>query len=170
MTERRHAAVANVDEVEAIASKTGTKLGYLDKRLGAATGGKQLGCSYYEIEPGRAAFPKHFHCANEEAVFVLEGEGALHLGNQEVALRKGDYAAFVVGPEHAHKIVNTGESTLKYLCFSTMLTTEVVGYPDSKKVGVRAGASSETAFSDPWVREIVMAGSKIGYFDGEDVG
>jgi uncharacterized cupin superfamily protein len=160
----------NIDEVPGEALSKGTKFGCLDRRLALAAGGKQLGCSHYEVEPGRSAFPKHFHCANEEAIFVLDGEGTLRIGDERVPIRGGDYISFPVGPEHAHRVDNTGARTLKYLCFSTMTPVEVVGYPDSQKVGVRAAQNSEQAFAKPWIREIVMAGSKVGYYDGEDIG
>ena len=109
------------------------------KRLGAAAGGKKLGCSLYEQPPGKRAFPYHCHFANEEAVYVLEGEGTLRIGAKEVPLRAGDYVALPVGEETAHQIINSSTATLRYLCFSTSIEPEVVKYPDSGKVGLMAG-------------------------------
>ena len=40
------------------------------KRLAAAAGGKGLGLSWFELPPGKKAFPMHFHLANDEAVFI----------------------------------------------------------------------------------------------------
>ena len=61
------------------------------KRLGAAVGAKGLGVSWFEIQPGKKAFPFHYHLANDEAVFVLEGEGVLRSGEEETPLRPRDY-------------------------------------------------------------------------------
>jgi uncharacterized cupin superfamily protein len=105
------------------------------KRLGAAAGGKGIGVSWFEVQPGKKAFPHHFHLANEEAVFVLEGEGILRLGEEEHRIRAGDYIAFPPGPP-GHQIVNRGTAPLRYFALSTMREPEVAVYPDSRKIGV----------------------------------
>jgi uncharacterized cupin superfamily protein len=64
----------------------GEKFGFKCKSLGAATGGERLGCSLYEVPPGKRAWPHHYHLANEEAIFVLEGRGTLRIGEKEVAI------------------------------------------------------------------------------------
>ena len=107
------------------------------KRLGAAVGAKGLGVSWFEIPPGKKAFPFHYHLANDEAVFVLEGEGVLRSGEEEAPLRAGDYVAFPPGPP-GHQIVNRSQAPLRYLAMSTMREPEVAVYPDSKKVGLLA--------------------------------
>ncbi|HEX4386904.1 MAG TPA: cupin domain-containing protein, partial [Myxococcales bacterium] len=68
------------------------------KRLGAEVGSKGLGTSWFELPPGKKAFPFHFHLANEEAIFILEGEGVLRSGTDEQPLRQGDYISFPPGP------------------------------------------------------------------------
>ena len=62
----------------------GEKFGYRRKQLGSAAGGEKLGCSLYEVPPGRRAWPYHYHLANEEAIYVLEGSGILRIGGEEV--------------------------------------------------------------------------------------
>jgi uncharacterized cupin superfamily protein len=168
---RRHARVANLAELEPRTLAAGTKFGAAMKHLGFATGGRGIGCTWYEVAPGRAAFPRHFHCANEESLFVLEGEGTLRIGGDTVSVRAGDYMTFPVGPDHAHQLRNTGAGPLRYLCFSTLMTAEVVGYPDSKKVGAMAGPSLEAALrGEHWVRMLAFDSSTVDYWDGEDVG
>jgi uncharacterized cupin superfamily protein len=171
MSERRHPNVMNLSEAPSRTQEKGTKIGFTSKVLGQATGASGVGCSWYEVAPGRAAFPAHYHCANEEALFVLEGEGTLRLGNDTIALRAGDYVTLPTGPDHAHKLTNTGTEPLRYLCMSTLQRgAEVVGYPDSNKIGVM-GVPSTWRFGDPpWVRVVVRADAGVDYFDGEDVG
>ena len=111
--------------------------GFLRKRLGAAAGGKQIGVSWFEIQPGKKAFPFHFHLANDEGLYVLEGEGVLRLGDEEMPLRPGDYVAFPPGPP-GHQVINRSNAVLRYLALSTMIEPEVAIYPDSKKLGVLA--------------------------------
>ena len=95
----------------------------------------------------------------------------MRIGDETVAVGAGDYITFPVGPQAAHQLRNTGSSPLRYLCFSTLHTAEIVGYPDSKKVGALAAPSMEAAFSGGhWVRFLAFEGSSVGYYDGEDVG
>jgi uncharacterized cupin superfamily protein len=129
------------------------------KRLGAAAGGKGIGVSWFEIQPGKKAFPHHFHLANEEAVFVLEGEGVLRLGEEEHRLRAGDYIAFPPGPP-GHQILNRGTAPLRYLALSTMLEPEVAVYPDSKKIGVLARTHGITS--------VHRQDASVDYYEGEE--
>ena len=171
MTEKRHPNVVNVDELEARTQTQGTKFGFTSKALASAVGGKGLGCSHYELPPGRAAFPFHWHSALEEALFVLEGAGTLRIGDKKIPVKAGDYVAFPTGPETAHQMINTGSAPLKYLCFSTSATVEVVGYPDSKKIAVSAAASAADARAGKsWARQIFKEQPSAGYYEGEDVG
>jgi uncharacterized cupin superfamily protein len=138
MSERRHPDVVNVSEVEPVPGPThGKRFGCADRRLGAAVGGKLLGCSHYVVEPGKTSFPFHHHTANEEAIFILAGTGTLRIGGERVEVRAEDYIALPPGPDHAHQLINTGDAPLTYICFSTMNPIEIVGYPDSDKIGVR---------------------------------
>lgn len=168
---RRHPNVVNLAELEGRTMTAGTKFGASVKHLGHATGSQGIGCSLYEVPPGRAAFPRHFHCANEEALFILEGEGTLRIGDATVPVRAFDYATFPVGPDSAHQLRNTGTTPLRYLCFSTKERAEVVGYPDSKKIGAMAAPSFEAVMKGQhWVRLLAFEGTNVGYYDGEDVG
>ena len=168
--ERRHPNVVNLDEVEGRASAVGAKFGSTARNLGRATGAAGIGCSCYEVAPGRSAFPRHFHSANEESIFILEGQGTARIGEAEVALRPGDYVTFPVGPAHAHRVVNTGAAPLKYLCLSTLHSTEAVGYPDSKKIGVLSAPSYDAAMrGEHWIRLLAPESPSIGYFEGEEI-
>ena len=69
----------------------GEKFAYRRKQLGSSAGGEKLGCSLYEVPPGRRAWPYHYHLANEEAIYVLEGSGTLRIGGEEIRVSKGDY-------------------------------------------------------------------------------
>jgi uncharacterized cupin superfamily protein len=168
---RRHPKVINLSEVEGRTNQQGTKFGATVKLLGFNTGAARQGCSWHEVPPGRAAWPRHFHCVNEEAMFVLEGEGMLRVGEDEVAIRAGDYANFPIGPDFAHLVRNTGQGPLRYLGLSTLSTGEVVGYPDSKKFGASGAPSTPAAMrGEFWVRALAKDGESLGYYDGEDVG
>jgi uncharacterized cupin superfamily protein len=129
------------------------------KRLGMAAGGKGIGVSWFELQPGAKAFPHHYHLANEEAVFVLEGEGVLRLGTEEHRLGAGDYVAFPPGPP-AHQILNRSQAPLRFLAMSTMLDPEIAVYPDSKKLGVLARRYGIVA--------VHREGDAVDYYEGEE--
>jgi uncharacterized cupin superfamily protein len=161
---RRHPNVANLSEIQPRSVSQGARFAFTTRWFTRATGAKGLGCSWFEVPPGKTAFPAHYHSANEEAAFILEGEGTVHLGRQKIPVRAGDYITFPVGPDAAHQIVNTGTAPLRYLAFSTLISTEVVGYPDSRKVGV----SASTRFGEsPWIRGVFRQDSTVDYYEGE---
>jgi uncharacterized cupin superfamily protein len=113
---------------------------FFRKKLGSAAGGRALGCGLVRIPPRTRSWPRHWHSANEEAVYVLAGRGTLHVGDEALALRAGSYAALPAGAELAHRVENDSDEELVFLCFSTMVAPDVVVYPDSNKVGVFVGS------------------------------
>ena len=135
--------------------------------LAELVGGKKLGANVTTVPPGKAAFPLHHHYANEEHFFILRGTGVLRFGGATYPVKPGDYiVAPSGGPEHAHQLINTGSEDLAYLGISTLISPEVVGYPDTGKTGVAVvpfGASGPARF-------LVAASDreKTGYWDGED--
>ena len=161
-TPRRHPNVINQDEIEARELAQG-KFRMRGRRFGPHAGNQQLGGQLVELAPGARAFPLHYHCANEEAIYVVSGTGTIRIGDARVAVRAGDWIAHPVGPDHAHQMINDSDAPLVYLCLSTQHKCEVVGYPDSKKVAMVAGPS----FDHPWVRQIHRAGESLGYYDDE---
>ena len=119
---------------------SGGETGLRRKKLAAAADGEDVGCSLYELPAGGRSWPYHYHTGNEEALFVLDGEGALRLDGERVPLEAGNYVALPAGKGSAHRVINDSEGTLRYLMISTMNDPDVTVYPDSGKVGVFAGA------------------------------
>lgn len=154
------------DDLEWLSRPHGQLFDYRRKMLSAAAGARRLGCSLFEIPPGKCAFPFHFHCRNEEAIYVLEGSGTLRIGADEIIVRQGAYISLPVGPATAHRLVNSSDRPLRYLCFSTMEEPDVVLYPDSNKIGVLAkeGAARRENRRPTWV---FKQSSEVGYFDDE---
>jgi uncharacterized cupin superfamily protein len=129
----------NAVEVDAETTERGETC-FERKRLAAAAGGEAIGCSLYELPAGKRAWPYHYHEGNEEAVFVLSGEGTIRLDGDSRTLREGDYVALPAGEDSAHRVINDSDGPLRYLVVSTMNDPDVTVYPDSGKVGVYAGA------------------------------
>jgi uncharacterized cupin superfamily protein len=146
----------------------GQSYGLRRKQLGAAAGNRKLGCSLYEIFPGRKSFPYHYHCANEEAIYVLEGSGTLRIGGKEITISKGDYIALLNRPEGAHQVINTSDQPLRYLCFSTMIEPDVIVYPDSNKVGILVGSAPGGPKEQRTLNMFLRTEAKVDYWDGEE--
>lgn len=126
----------------------------------------KLGLSLYRLEPGKRAFPAHYHSANDEAILVLDGSGSLRHGADIIPLAQGDYIHLAAGSGQAHQVINDGDGPLDYLCFSTMIAPEVCVYPDSNKVGVLTGAAPG---GDPAMRQLVafLKNTPVDYWEGE---
>lgn len=137
------------------------------KRLSDAAGGEELGCSLYELPAGKRAWPYHYHAGNEEAYYVLSGKGTLRSEEGTATLSAGDYVALPAGPEGAHRVVNDGESPLRYLAISTMRDPDVTVYPDSEKIGVYAG-SPPGGTDERTVHGYYPAEATIDYWADED--
>jgi uncharacterized cupin superfamily protein len=120
----------HVDDLEAYVEEHGDRYQVSVKLLAMAAGGKDLGCMLHEIAPGKQSWPYHFHWANEEAIYVLAGQGTLRTPDGEIPVGRGDYMAFPVGPAFAHQMINRGAEPLRYLCFSTMVAPDIAEYPD----------------------------------------
>src|ERR671917_705739 len=133
--------VVRADDLEWGEQSHGDRFGHRRKQLGSAAGAERLGCSLYEIPPGRRSWPYHYHLANEEAIYVLEGSGTLRIDGEQVRISKGTYVALPARAQSAHQTVNDSEVVLRYLCFSTMEAPDVMVYPDSGKVGIFGGAA-----------------------------
>lgn len=159
--------VVNEADLEWSEMGHGSKFGQRRKRMGVAVGGEKLGCSLYEVPPGRAAFPYHYHHANEEAVYVLAGSGTLRIGEEEVEVSAGDYAAFPTGEGYAHQLINTSEDPLRYLCFSTMIEPEVGFYPDSGKYVVFAASTRGGSEEKKAQSKFLRADAEVDYWWGE---
>ena len=138
------------------------------KQLGRAAGSEELGCSLYEVPPGKKSWPYHFHAGNEEAVYVLAGEGAVRTPDGETPISPGSYVALPAGEEGAHRISNTGDEPLRYLAVSTMNDPDVTGYPDSGKLGVFAGAPPGGPSDERIVSGYFREDDAVDYWEGEE--
>src|SRR5271170_2165513 len=113
------ASIIHESQVQWIETVQGEAFRSRRKKLGGVVGARMLGTSIYELPPGASAFPYHYHCANEELIYILEGEGTLRLGDKKILVRTGSFVALPPGPAHAHRLYNTAAAPLKYLCVST---------------------------------------------------
>lgn len=165
----KHKHVIHADELQWTSTGVNNhRLAAERKQLGAASGGKKLGCSMFRVPVGKAAYPFHAHFGNEEAIYILEGEGLARIGEDRVNVAAGDYLALPVGPEAGHQLTNCGSTDLVYLCFSTMIEPEVVLYPDSDKVGAFTGSAPGGDAQERSLIAFYRKGENVPYLDGEE--
>ncbi len=110
------------------------------KELSTAADADELGCSLYELPPGARSWPYHYHSANEEALYVLAGDGRLRAPDGARSLTAGDFVSFPADERGAHRVVNDADEPLRYLMVSTMCEPDLTVYPDSETMGVFVGA------------------------------
>ena len=104
-------------------------------RLGHQLASERVGLSLWEVEPGQAAYPYHFHLAEEELLVVLDGRPALRGPDGWRRLQRGEVVRFPAGEEGGHQLVNDGDEPVRFMAISTHGQPDVVLYPDEGKIG-----------------------------------
>jgi uncharacterized cupin superfamily protein len=131
-------------------------------RIGYELGSQLLGMSLFELSPGEAAYPYHFHFSDEEVVIVLEGRPILRTPDGERALEPGEAVHFPLGPDGAHQLRNDTDERVRFLALSSSGRADVVVYPDSDKIGV-----GERLPRGGGLRAFFPAGESVDYWHGE---
>ena len=135
-----------------------------DAMVGKQSGSERLGVTLYEVEPGSANCPYHYHFANEELLIVVRGRPHLRTPDGWRQLDEGEVVVFPVGPRGAHQVVNRTEEPVRYLMISEMRGPEIPVYPDSNKVGVREHASGS---GKEGMRLNFVVDDAVDYWHGE---
>lgn len=100
-------------------------------QLGNAAGLTQFGVNRLELEPGVWSSQRHWHSAEDEFVWVVEGEVVLIDDDGETVLKAGDCAGFPAGDKNGHHIVNRSDRLAVLLEVGSRRPDEDgVDYPD----------------------------------------
>jgi uncharacterized cupin superfamily protein len=108
----------------------------LRARLGRQAGAERLGLSLWEIPPGQAAYPYHYHHGEEELILILSGRPSLRVPSGWRELAEGEILSFLTGEAGAHQILNRTPEPVRLLAFSTSGVPDIVIRPDSGTLGV----------------------------------
>ena len=98
------------------------------RRLSDGTGLQRLGIHLVRLQPGKESTQFHTHDANEEFLYILEGEGVADIGEQTINVGRGDFMGFPTGSS-AHTMRNESDSDLVYLMGGERNLPDVVHYP-----------------------------------------
>jgi uncharacterized cupin superfamily protein len=132
----RPPTIAALDAVPAEDFTGGGDVAAVRRDLGDALGSRRTGVGHLTVAAGALSSPPHCHAAEEEIFFVLDGEGALLLGDEEHAVRAGSVVARPPGTGVPHAF-RAGDAPLTLLAFGTREPNDIVFFPRSGKVGLR---------------------------------
>ncbi len=131
----RPANLIRLKDVSAAGASKKT-VGRIRRDLGRAAGSRNSGLQQVSIAPGKLSCPPHCHSAEEELFVVLEGAGALLLGDEEYSVKRGHVVARPPGTGIAHAF-RASESGLTLLAYGTRRSTDLCYYPRSSKISFR---------------------------------
>jgi uncharacterized cupin superfamily protein len=131
-------------------------------RLGRQAGGEHLGASLYELDPGNAVCPLHWHAAEEEMLVVVSGQASLRTPEGWRELEAGEVVAFKTGVQSAHQVANHSREPVRVLLLSEKKDPEVCGYPESRKIMADAFLGSPDEVSHMW-----RVDDAVDYYEGE---
>jgi uncharacterized cupin superfamily protein len=137
--------------------------GYLARRarIGHQLGTERVGVSAWEVAPRQAAYPYHFHLAEEEVLIVLEGRPLLRSPDGRRRLERGEVVRFPAGERGAHQILNDGDAPVRFLALSTHGQPDVVLYPDEGKL-----CAAERRPDGSGLKAFFRLADEVGYYEG----
>jgi uncharacterized cupin superfamily protein len=134
----------------------------LRARIGRQVGSEKVGASLWELPEGQAAYPYHWHVAEEELLIVLDGAPSLRTPDGWRELDEGEVVSFPCGEEGAHQIVNRTEKPVRFLAVSNQ-QPDIIVRPDSQTIGV---AERRPEGGGIWVN--FRLADQVDYFEGEE--
>ena len=102
--------------------------------ISEAGGMTQFGAFIEILPPGSHTALKHWHSAEDEMLYVLEGEITLIEGDTETLLRSGDAATFRAGVPVGHCLENRSGNVTRCLVVGTRAPVDRITYPDHDRV------------------------------------
>ena len=101
------------------------------QRLGDAAGLTDFGVNLMRLPPGAWSSQRHWHSAEDEFVYIVDGEVVLVTDTGEELLRPGDCAGFKAGVKDGHHLQNRSDREAVLLEVGSRRVAEDEGeYPD----------------------------------------
>ena len=129
-------------------------------RVSRQAGAERLGASLWEVPAGQAAYPYHYHLAEEEILFVLDAGLSLRTPEGWREVEAGEVLMFPVGERGAHQVVNRTDQAVRFLAISPVGLPDIVVQPDADKVG-----AFERLPDGGGMREWYRRSDQAGYWD-----
>jgi uncharacterized cupin superfamily protein len=116
--------------------------------ISEAGGLTQFGALIEILPPGSRSSIKHWHSAEDEMIYVLDGEITLVEGNTETVLRPGDAATFRAGDPVGHYLENRSNLPTRCLTVGTRAPIDTITCPDHDRICHRDRSLPEDIWTD----------------------
>ena len=116
--------------------------GRAKRRLGDALGLTIFGVNLTTIKPGAQSALRHWHSAQDEFIYMVEGELVLVTDEGEQQLKPGMCAGFPAGKSSGHHLINRARRDAVYLEVGDRTRNDAVTYPDNNIVALATSDGS----------------------------
>jgi quercetin dioxygenase-like cupin family protein len=111
--------IKHFDQVaEEIPTLEGTKGCTVRWLIGQKDGAKNYAMRLFELQPG-GLIPLHSHEETEHEIFIINGEGTINDGENDIRVKKDD--VIFVKPGEKHSFINNSQNPLKFICIIPIL-------------------------------------------------
>lgn len=108
----------------------------------------QFGSFIEILQPGGRSSIKHWHSAEDEMVYVLEGIITVIEGDGVKEAKAGDSITFKAGVPIGHCLENRSEDPTKCLVVGTRANHDIITYPDHNRVCIRDRSLENDVWTD----------------------
>lgn len=104
------------------------------RALGDANGLTKFGVNLTDLEPGGVSALRHWHSAEDEFIYIIEGTPTLVTDAGEQQLAAGMCACFPANSGDAHRLENRSDALVRFLEVGNRSDGEEVRYPDDDMI------------------------------------
>ena len=108
----------------------------LTRTLGERVGMQRIGVHIVRLQSGCESTQFHYHDADEEFLYVLEGRGIAEIGDESYEVGPGDFMGFTA-PSEPHTLSNPFTEDLVYLMAGERNPNDVVHYPRIRRTMIK---------------------------------
>lgn len=116
--------------------------------ISEAGGLAQFGVFVEELAPGSRSSLLHWHSAEDEMIYVLEGEITVIEGATETCIYPGCAATFRAGVAVGHYLENRSQALTRCLVVGTRAAVDTITYPERDRVCHRDRALPDDIWTD----------------------
>ena len=104
------------------------------RALGDAHGLTEFGVNLTEMEPGAVSALRHWHSAEDEFIYIIDGTPTLVTDRGAEVLQPGMCACFPANSGDAHRLENHSNANVRFIEVGNRSASEEVHYPDDDMV------------------------------------
>lgn len=108
----------------------------------------QFGAYLDTLMPGAVSSQRHWHSAEDEFLYALDGTATVIDDDGVHDLTPGDAACWRHGDPNAHNVMNRTDAPLRYLIVGTRVAGDICHYPDEAERQVNLDTTWQVVTSD----------------------